>query len=74
MDKTVTQENIDELVDNLQMYKYVCAVDENELVPLKSVPKIEADVETTVVLVVKDKFGHTHEIKALTFTMKKDAK
>ena len=34
----------------------------------------EADVETTVVLVVKDKFGHTHEIKALTFTMKKDAK
>ena len=46
MDKTVTQENIDELVDNLQMYKYVCAVDENELGPLKSVPKIEADVET----------------------------
>ena len=35
---------------------------------------LEADVETTVVLVVKDKFGHTHEIKALTFTMKKDAK
>ena len=34
----------------------------------------EADVETTVVLVVKDKFGHKHEIKDLTFTMKKDAK
>lgn len=35
---------------------------------------LEADVETTVVLVVNDKFGHKHEIKALTFTMKKDAK
>ena len=35
---------------------------------------LEADVETTVVLVVTDKFGHKHEIKALTFTMKKDAK
>ena len=35
---------------------------------------LETDVETTVVLVVTDKFGHKHEIKALTFTMKKDAK
>ena len=32
------------------------------------------DVETTVVLTIVDKFGHTHKHKALTFTMKKDRK
>lgn len=46
MAKTLTQENIDELIGKLQMYKYICAVDDNELGPLKSAPKIEADVET----------------------------
>jgi len=33
---------------------------------------LSGDVETTVVLVIKDKFGHPHEVKALSFTMKKD--
>lgn len=32
--------------------------------------KPSADVETKVVLRLKDKFGHTHDIPALTFTMK----
>ena len=33
---------------------------------------LSGDVETTVVFKFKDKFGHDHAIKALTFTMKKD--
>ena len=33
---------------------------------------LSGDVETTVVFKFKDKFGHSHAIKALTFTMKKD--
>ena len=35
---------------------------------------LSGDVETTVVFKFKDKFGHDHAIKALTFTMKKDHK
>ena len=46
-----------------------------KLAPVPSVTTVlEADVETTVVLVIYDKFGHKHEVKALTFTMKKDRK
>ena len=46
-----------------------------KLTPIPSVTTVlEADVETTVVLVIYDKFGHKHEVKALTFTMKKDRK
>ena len=46
-----------------------------KLTPIPSVTTVlEADVETTVVLVITDKFGHEHEVKALTFTMKKDRK
>ena len=46
-----------------------------KLTPIPSVTTVlEADVETTVVLVITDKFGHKHEVKALTFTMKKDRK
>ena len=33
---------------------------------------LSGDVETTVVFKYTDKFGHPHEIPALTFTMKKD--
>ena len=33
---------------------------------------LSGDVETTVVLTIVDKFGHTHKHNALTFTMKKD--
>ena len=32
---------------------------------------LTGDVETKVVLVITDKFGHKHEMEALTFTMKK---
>ena len=46
-----------------------------KLTPIPSVTTVlEADVETNVVLVINDKFGHKHEVKALTFTMKKDRK
>ena len=46
-----------------------------KLTPIPSVTTVlEADVETTVVLVIYDKFGHKHEVNALTFTMKKDRK
>ena len=38
-----------------------------------STAKPENDVPTTVVFKFKDKFGHDETIKALTFTMKKDA-
>ena len=33
---------------------------------------LTGDVEITVVLNITDKFGHEHQVKALTFTMKKD--
>lgn len=43
-----------------------------KLTPKPSITTVlEADVPTTVVLVVNDKFGHKHYIPALTFTMKK---
>lgn len=38
-----------------------------------STAKPENDVPTTVVFKFKDNFGHDETIKALTFTMKKDA-
>ena len=43
---TMTQTTIDGLIAKLQMYKYVCSVGETVIGPLKSAPKIEADVET----------------------------
>ena len=33
---------------------------------------LNGDVEITVVLNITDEFGHEHQVKALTFTMKKD--
>ena len=32
---------------------------------------LKADVTTSVVITITDKFGHEHDIPALTFTMKK---
>lgn len=42
----LTQTQIDELIAKLNFYKYVVSVGETVLGPLKSAPKIEADVET----------------------------
>ncbi|MDD4817298.1 MAG: hypothetical protein PHI85_04945 [Victivallaceae bacterium] len=43
---TLNQATIDGLIAKMQMYKYVCSVGETIIGPLKSAPKIEADVET----------------------------
>ena len=45
-----------------------------KLSPTSTDVVLSGDVETTVVFVITDKFGHTHEVSALTFTMKKDQK
>lgn len=42
----LTQTEIDELIEKLNFYKYLVSVGETVLGPLKSAPKIEADVET----------------------------
>ena len=42
----LTQTKIDELIEKLNFYKYLVSVGETVLGPLKSAPKIEADVET----------------------------
>lgn len=42
----LTQTKIDELIAKLNFYKYLVSVGETVLGPLKSAPKIEADVET----------------------------
>lgn len=38
--------NVQELIGKLQRYKYVCAIGETVVGPLKSAPKIEPDTET----------------------------
>lgn len=45
MAKVLTQEEIDEFIGKLQLYKYLCSVGGTQLGPLKSAPKIEADTE-----------------------------
>ena len=42
------------------------------LEPTSTAVVLSGDVETTVVFEFTDKFGHTHKVSALTFTMKKD--
>lgn len=42
----LTQTKIDELIEKLNFYKYLVSVGETVLGPLKSAPKIEADIET----------------------------
>lgn len=42
----LTQTKIDELIEKLNFYKYLVSVGETVLGPLKSAPRIEADVET----------------------------
>lgn len=46
MATTLDQTAIDTLIDKLKMYKYVCTVGSTVIGPLKSAPKLEADVET----------------------------
>ena len=43
-----------------------------ELVKTSTEVVLTGDVEITVVLNIVDNFNHTHQVKALTFTMKKD--
>lgn len=40
------------------------------LTPTGAEVQVGGDVETSVVLTIEDKFGHTHDIPALKFTMK----
>lgn len=42
----LTQTEIDELIEKLQLYKYVVSAGDTVLGPLKSAPTIESDVET----------------------------
>lgn len=44
--KTLAQSDIDALIEKLQYYKYAVSFGETLLGPLKSPPKIEADIET----------------------------
>ena len=41
-----------------------------ELTPTGAQVQVGEDIETKVILKIKDKFGHVEEIPALTFTMK----
>lgn len=41
-----------------------------KLIPTGAEVKVGSDVETKVILTITDTFGHTHNIPALTFTMK----
>ena len=40
------------------------------LTPTGAEVKVGNDIETKVILTITDKFGHEHDIPALTFTMK----
>ena len=70
-----------ETVGNKEVNEFFTAsiVEENNVygLQLKRNPSVttvlENDVETTVIFEITDKFGHTHKISALTFTIKKDA-
>lgn len=44
--QTLTQTEINAFIEKLQLYKYLCSAGSTKLGPLKSAPKVEADVAT----------------------------
>ena len=72
----ITNNNGKEIENEYFTAKFVAATEGSitktamELTPTGAQVQVGEDIETKVILKIKDKFGHVEEIPALTFTMK----